>query len=55
MSKLFDKNPTHIQKLYSNKNDSTSSLGVKGTRKGEFMLIGGISKDEYLNIYSIFI
>ena len=53
MSKLFEKTPQRVQKLYSNKEEAFRSVGKLGTGHKETKFILGLALDEYLNIFIV--
>ncbi|KAI6645855.1 NHL repeat protein [Oopsacas minuta] len=53
MAKLFEKNTALVTKLYSSRCDSLYSIGKQGRGRKETRFIGGISLDEYLNIFIV--
>ena len=53
MSKLFEKNPSRIEKLYSNRSEAICRVGKLGCELRDTKFILGIALDAYLNIFLV--
>ena len=51
MSKLFEKNPSRIQKLYSNKKEAFCRVGTLGSKLKDTEFVLGLALDQYRNIF----
>ena len=51
MSRLFEKNPSLVAKLYSPKSTAFRKMGMRGSGRKDMRYVGGIALDESLNIF----